>query len=430
MSPKDQDNQTPGAIDLGLGSLLQSEPEITQETEKKEDPPAVTQPVPQLSEFDSLYSEQRYSEMVSLAESRLENSSQNKNEKWIESQAWWLVAQVKMRAFPATVLEAPFDSFLETMAQPEFLNSEQMQKLCKLAVTVYLEELVCEGALRPLLQSLSKLPPNLSFDLRSMLEKISVNSASMNPSERQMLSDLRLKSRMPGLSLIEEPAVTEVKTEIVQDNFGASAPNRGLGSFFWVIIAVIMGSAAFMLIPDSMEQKRELISLLKSRVQSPRMKMQLPEPTLATEFSELDAMLYEVNRKIDHANPPETMPVKETPPAKETALVEKVKVDTTGPKETEELRKLRTQKPVQEKGSIVPGPAQAPHFKEFPGLRMYEVVRPTSLMSQPSPRSEAVAGLSPGDFVQVQAREGYWLRVISKQGKTAYVLAEDLQPAN
>jgi hypothetical protein len=448
----DKESSRSAILDLGIGSLLfeQSSDCIA---EKVPEPTTEETDSPLNSSFKELFDRHDYSSIIKLAEANLKNSHNESlaSELWLDSQSWWILAQLKLKEFPILALQGPMDSLVEISTKLQQAQKPIAQSFI-LAYLSFLENLLRQGNFQASLElvrnsfALLRIE-SLNTEVKNLCENLFLNLRHLNEDNLLIAKELRkllhLENKKADVPIpvaaltAQQPHFTKIP------QFEAVNRKSKLSYIFrYTVVILILISTLSFLLPYLSGPRQSLVTLLKSKIESPKFDIQIPEPKSIEQISELDLIMYEVDKKLRPNEIPASFAAQEIreiqqPTKSETEILnklppkEKARIDTSGPKEDSALRALRTAKPKlrpEPEAIAIPGPAIAPNFTEFPSLMLYQVIRATSLMSGPSLKSEAVAGLSKGDLVQVQGQQGYWYRLISKQGKVAYVLSDDVQP--
>jgi len=166
-----------------------------------------------------------------------------------------------------------------------------------------------------------------------------------------------------------------------------------------------------------------------------------PELLPRQSIGSLDAILYELEgrtRQRTAASPqPElglaTLPSDPTAPSPRAEpplpRQQRATIDTSQPLEPREVFDALT-RPVPEEPNIMdlatrrPTP-RATTRERFPGV--FRVTVRTPVLSRPGVRGREVGELDAGDRVQVDGREGNWLRLRSRLGREGYIIAQDAE---
>lgn len=463
---EEKGNKQPGAgstaVDLGLGSLLDSahskvEAVVTPITEQQPNPDKVE------SENEKLAREQQWDTLLAQTELLLEDQQLrlDRPSQWIESQSWWIIAQLHSAKLPLAVLAAPVEGLLENSLEISSRGQEGASQcaanieLVKRTVAEFASALFARGEMQQGMQLLSRarvLGGDLTV-LSEPLKKFAQPLRDLQGSEQRLFAILcKELSFHPAYDSHSSSVSSSSPLPIVptmKDNTGAaptSSSSRGARKPIpmWVSTALIFVVLLCLLsgfLWKQFSQKQPTPLPIASTLSLPKADLEVPPPAPVAQPGKLDALLIGLSSKKTDAkieNKVSATKPAANPQAPVGAPQRKEKLNTDGPKEAENVRVLReqsdrdstnSQSQKREESSLpIPGPAEAPRFENFPSSKVFQVVRATNVMTRPSVNSEAVAGLKPRDRVRVEGREGYWLRIRSKQGKVAFVLAEDVVP--
>ena len=285
--------------------------------------------------------------------------------------------------------------------------------------------------------------------LVDVVKKYSAQLATLSGSDQRLYSILCKELNIdtaPHLRGKTAAASMQIATDGFTKEAGASEKYKELlagpkksNSFFFstiIIFILLLAIAALLFWLWSRPSAVVQFPAQSSKLDFSSPSLEAPKPEPVTKVSELDAVLYGMGDKENSSGTTEVKPAPQSPPQTVATPKPKIAIDTKGPIESPGLRDLRGQRDRQKAGRdqqpdiIVPGPAIAPRFENFTDPKVYKIVRATNLMLKPSLSSDPVAGLNRGDRVKVVGVAGYWLRVMSRQGRVAFVLAEDTEPAN
>lgn len=468
------DNNGNPMLDLGLDSLLNSKKDEeflpaseanSQVDSKSASLVTESNPKPEviLSEFEELAKQQSWSEILSKCELVLETQQVKieSPEKWLEAQCWWIISQVELKSLPAAVLSAPLEAMLDYLLVPSAVNSSadpveiaKSREIVKQAGAKLSDRLFAQAEMLSGMQLLSRtrvLGGDLSI-LKNCVLKYTQPLAALSGSDHRfyliLCKELGIDAGHAS-GQISNQAQKDGWTDSLDtksNSFGTLVPKpktRTSNSFlrltsliFLAIVMVVLGSWYIW----NTKNKNANFPLQLSKVEPAPANMEYPQPAALNKVSELDAVLYKLESQGKNQANSENLNANVSPTAVPSAPKEvatprvRVPIDTKGPLESNDVRDLRHKNAGKKSTDthprevIVPGPAQAPRFEAFPSPRIFEVNRATNLMLKPSLSSDAVAGLNQGDRIKVVGISGYWLKILSRQGKVAYVLAEDAEP--
>lgn len=451
------------SLDLGLAGIINGRRAVA-ETVGQNEASAVPVPLTSITtdsgslEYVQLAEKKAWAELARLCESQLPPGAPPEDMlRLIEPRLWWIRSQLMLGVVPKSILAAPLDAASRLLMEACLKGQrEDLQRLKPVAAGLLAE-------MSAALQRNGDISLALSFLERAYRLDSSYQS-SLKEFVHAALEAEKSGSQPEGILLRDQLERLKVELEGCQSSLVQSTgrkidclavPSLETGRWYRMrlyvgALAVVVALAFLVLI---WREGAELFSsndprswsALWNRPAEPSFAMlgssRLASPLgleveRTTRISRLDTLFYDLQRPRPTPKGNTPTSVREAPPRPSA----KEKVNTSSPVEAPDmaakdspahgrLSDNRVAEAGEEPLALAGRVASAPSFEDFKRPKLYAVLVATRVMSEPSLRAEALAELKPGDEIMVEGRHGYWLVIRSKQGKTAYILAQDAVPA-
>lgn len=442
-----------GALDLGLGSLLEPAAEVPEVRAAASEAEPVPSEAGAPTILDSLRlhaARSEWREIVSLCEAQPAHG-----EDALLVRAWWLKAQLALQDLPLAVLIAPLDS-LSDAVEREKLSADSSKKAELLAIVLPLmdtviDRLAVDGeldyaiALLERLGRISPAPAKTSAALvgrirsrvqagdhlrRSRLDAIAPDRGPLDQAAAPVtagavsaIPDPQLsvasvtrppKPRSRRVFVVAGLAIVAVTALIVKHFALENSPGDGRPP----TLRIDYVAELVPVLPTPIMAVRQLDTLMQDMARARTdLRTTAPEKPI-TRVSEESA-----SSEVEPGNPPAT-PRRAEQPAR-PALVQ---LDTRSPIEPPEVREALSRPPAREPNIMdlaQPAGRRRADNPQVTGPGVYRVIARTDVLSRPTYRSYRVAVLVPGDKIQVDEDMGSWLRLKSRNGRPGYILAQD-----
>ncbi len=434
------EQEAPGSVDTAPGDCPSPKPSVSASDGRKDSPTSV--------EMEALANLGEWGRLATRCEYALHHSILDSDELLqSEVRLRWIEAQWNLGAVPVEILAAPLDSVTDRLESSPLAERNA-------SVTTLAASLLRDLGLA--LEENGNSEIGGSFLARS--ESLAPRS-SIGPSRSNDVNPLRTQVSPSGEINGRSDLPPRDKTEV-----DVSSSSRMSGRLFFLsLVCLTLLTVATL----GSETLAELFSTQIGRIrlnnldQSPRLVLDSPERSRS--LSQLDAIFYDINRPRAERSSGESS---SRPASASRASDPQVaspggaSVDTSGPIENEAVRDATASGAVEvgnssaterdrdrggKAGAIDPfdpksvgsSPAggkrmpvakSVPGFESFPGGKSFSVLVRSEVMPSPSTRGAPLGEVRPGDIVTVEAQEGYWMRIRSKNGRVGYVLAQDLTP--
>ena len=467
---------------MGLSDLISSNTNAEDQSLSEKSPasgqdsePATQDQTPErLSEYEKLAAAQSWEELSALCEKNLSLPGQDEALlERCEARIWWIRSQFATQSVPASILAAPLDSVSKLIVEKwqNEVAQEERDKLFRMCLAA--GSILSEVAARlrkdgdsvlglSFLERAFRLDRRYSHDLKETaqeeLAKISPHTLT-SPSVsgfaqylEKLLAELQIFQTQiaePGKQARPKPDEPEAGPR--KSHGSTTAAPQAAGSptrsrTRQVALVGVIGGLAIALLYSAAAGTRPSVSSLHFQF------VGLPEAAAAAapsaerieKLSTLDALFYDIQRAAPGPADQRQLQGPENEVRRAAAQGEKETVNTTSPVEGPEISSAAAggpgagQSPSSAKppeprfadasGQQAPSLALAPTFETFPRARKYSIIAPTRVMLRPSIVGQPVEQLASGAEISVEGKEGYWLKIRSKQGRVGYVLAQDATP--
>jgi hypothetical protein len=452
----DKKGETKGAaapLDLGISALLTQNP-VDASDDLGESPVEgsndsskdAEQPEESLSEFEQLYQDRSWAELVKIAEAKLSLADEP------EYRLWWVRGHLGAFSMPVSFLAAPLEAVCRR-ARDQQLTGKLLPILAEAGEVALArltevgsrdqaeslrDSLVDAGVLERVQGRRGRMPAPSSRPNRDTL----ITSAQEQPAEKAQ----RSTSPLPKVSKGWSPAYigTTIVGLLVLLGLGWGIAYQS-HTFFGVpaVIAaenfVSQPSLAEQLIPPL--ERRGPVGSLSALFYS------IEQPTSDTTAVSAAGDISNSGSAAVHVPVRPSEPgaaAKANPPARQSrratgGQARKETVNTRSPVEGPDLKERLRRREGRSRRDSAPEPTlpgternPSPPVLEnrnpdlFDPGGVFRVLVRTSVLAHPSYSAEVVGRLERGDRVFVEAKLGRWVRLRSKRGSSGFVLAEDL----
>ena len=474
-------------VDLGLTGLInpeadanspssEAESSVPANSDSNEDP-ATRLPRDEKNEYEKLAVTANWAELATLCEQRLsDHEAAPFSIEDDELRVWWIKSQIASGSVPMAIIAAPLDSLTRGLCDKIAAQGKpdtKGQKICSIAASLLMDvaAAMCRApdAESPLefIERAYRLDPAYASELRSLVQKAIAKlpeDVRLSPDSPRMQRLLKLSTELavPALSCRPAQSVTKItpaeerapvekampqppqRQEVQQAPLlppPAVQPrslNRFLmpGAVVVLVLIVILKLAYSFFAPEAELAGNAMLGMLRDDRSAAVM---APQIERIAGMSQLDAVFYDIQHSPPRNQSAKNYDSPRQPDASastSTGTRTRESVNTSSPVEPPEVAERTSGRrgspsSQQSAGRAEPDKADSPSSgsEDFSSARLYEVIAPTSVMSEPSIRGEILADLKTGDKLMVEGKEGYWLRVRSrKDSKPGYVLGQDAVP--
>lgn len=448
---KDKFPNTP--VNLGLNELIGavSKPEkktapAVETSPYKPEPDAV--PTPPANEYLALADEGEWRKLREMCEARLAGTADAAVQN--EARLWWAKCQLELHEMPLTVLAGPLESVGARLLEQGAENGEANTRSLRTQAATLLAEvsagLNSQGEVDlgiACLERAYRLDPKYGDALRGLVGKRLADNVSLLKHKRYGTIAAKLRSLQSELGEVPKPPTREGTVPAGRVTLG-----NGLRVLVLLVLLFGLGGVAIWLSLGGGSLRFEIPQLFGGKKELPyevslpvvQQTVQAPEPERIEHVSELDAVLNDLKNLPRLALTQKVAQVTEPAQPKPTAPPKET-INTTGPVESPELEASR-RSPERVPADQTAGPQrdgftpfempkspqkkkQEESFEDFPVERWYSILAKTEIMPSASIRGIPMGVLLPGDRIAADRKEGYWLRIKSRQGRRGYILAQD-----
>lgn len=468
-------------LDLGLSALLQevsaapaSSPETHEATPPQTDAiDSQLKPEVKKNKYEELADSQNWPELANVCESELRSNPENVT----EVRLWWVLAQLKGRRMPATLLTAP----LETATQ-ELKNLGDKPDLINLAARTLAElgqALLAAGdgaAAVSFLKRAADLVPQHAESLQSAaLHEIKRLESLNNLSTRQLAErDQQLSSMRAFIPSQVEPPELRILADLKRSaairktQAQGESKNRGGRSTAFSFLSALRSSVLVRVLPiviflglisafllprfSSWFESSPGAMIYRSSRNTAAPTLKLPELSKLDSVSAFDGLYYDL--KTERPGAPVAGGALRSrvasPATKVTATISGSKevLSMSGPAEPQEMRQAlsQPQQALPDKSSDIlfgggatkggsPGaPSSAPSTsgsaepQELAASKVYRIIARTRITASPSYQTEVLGTLQTGERVAAEGRVDSWIQIRSASGRIGFILAQDAVP--